>query len=145
MLRKSKPPKPRGNLSDGRERNHGRSPLPTNLPGRFRCHFGWLVDRRTRAVRELATTYLRLTDALGGIDQLSPPEQMLAQRAAWVHRRLTEHEEATIRRDPVLAMTESEYLAAVNTLAGLLNKIGIKRRPRDVSLVDILREASSED
>jgi hypothetical protein len=105
--------------------------LPTQLPAHFRVGFAWRLDRRCKAVREIAADLLELWTDLGGVESLSTQERILCERVVYIRRRILEHETA-VMNSAAPAMTPGEHANATNTLVGLLKALGLERRARDV-------------
>ena len=106
--------------------------LLTQLPARRLRSFPWTdVDQRSRPAREVAADYWRLATDLGGLESLSTQETALIERAAFLLYRIRQHESAILsgRPPPTDAGTHSNYC---NVLAGVLAKLGLKRRARIV-------------
>ena len=69
------------------------STLPTTLPARYTAGFPWQLDRRCRAVREVAADLLTLWQDLGGVDSLSAQERSLCERVVFLRRQVIEYEQ----------------------------------------------------
>ena len=103
---------------------------PTELPARYRERFAWTLDRRCKAVREVAADLVTLWTDLGGFESLSTQERVLCERVTFIRRQLLRHESAVMSGgEPT--MTAGEHANATNTLVGLLKALGLKRRARD--------------
>ena len=53
--------------------------LPTALPARFERLFAWQLDRRCKAVREVAADLFELWQDLGGVDSLSAQRRWMCR------------------------------------------------------------------
>jgi hypothetical protein len=118
------------------------------LPARYRRLFAWDLDRRSKAVREIAADQVDQWQALGGVDSLSPQELALVERVVFLRRRVLAYESAVlhnISRDAEepersLPMDAGTYSNHVNVLLGLLRTLGLERRTKPVrSLHEIMR------
>ncbi len=107
------------------------STLPTALPASYTRGFPWNLDRRTKAVREVAADLVTLWQDLGGVDNLSAQELALVERAVFLRRRVVAYESAVLA-DEEPPMTHGEYSNHVNVLLGLLRTLGLERRSRPI-------------
>lgn len=105
--------------------------LPTQLPARFQRLFAWKLDRRCKAVREIAADLVELWQDLGGVDNLSAQQRWLSERVVFLRRRMIAYEEAVLGgTDP--PMTAGEYSNFANVAQGHLKTLGLERRARNV-------------
>ena len=105
--------------------------LPTRLPARYERLFAWELDRRCKAVRDVAADLFELWQDLGGVEQLSAQKRWLCERVVYLRRRCIAYESA------VLAGTEPPMDAGVytnhaNVLQGYLRALGLERQARPV-------------
>ena len=112
---------------------------PTELPARYSRLFAWELDRRCKAVREVAADLLDLWLDLGGVDNLSAQQRWLSERIVFLRRRMIAYETAVLSgADP--PMTAGEYSNFANVCQGHLRALGLERRARNVrSLRDVMR------
>jgi hypothetical protein len=82
---------------------------------------------------------------LGGYENLSAAEIAIIRRAATIQVEL-EAQEARLANGEAKGFSLIEYAQAANGMRRLLETVGIKRVPRDVtpSLADILRDAANK-
>ena len=92
---------------------------------------GWLnqLDRRTGIAQAMHGRYRALTDDLGGAAALSYAQRSLAERALWLEYWLAQQEQALAEGKE---FDVSRWIQAANSLQGLLAKLGLERRARDV-------------
>jgi hypothetical protein len=121
---------------------------PTELPARYRRLFAWDLDRRSKAVREIAADQVEQWQALGGVDSLSPQELAIVERVVFLRRRVLAYESAILHNNSrdadaperPLPMDAGTYSNHVNVLLGLLKALGISRRQRPVKrLHEVMR------
>lgn len=106
--------------------------LPTRLPARFQRLFAWELDRRCKAVREVAADLFELWQDLGGVDGLSAQKRWLCERVVYLRRRCLAYEAAVLDgTDP--PMDAGTYSNHANVLQGYLRTLGLERQARDVS------------
>jgi len=105
-------------------------------PERYQVGFISSLDARTAIAQSLMLRYKAMTDDLGGSVSLSYAQRCLAERALFI--------EFWIQRQEQALATGSEFDAgkwtqAVNSLQGILSKLGLERRQRDIGdLADYL-------
>ena len=122
-------------------KNSGKGTKPREVARRFRPSFLSDLDGRYPVVRGLKYRYACYTSDLGGTATLSAMEQTIVKRIVHLEH-LVEQKESALLSGGTLDV--HEYLSAVNTLSGLLSKIGLKRRAKQIpSLTDYLRGGSS--
>jgi hypothetical protein len=88
------------------------------------------LDRRTAAYRETRKLIDEIEADCGGRDMLSTGERQLVQRAAVLGAVLTDTESRWIEGEPV---DLTGYCTIVNAQRRLLETIGLRRQPRDVT------------
>jgi hypothetical protein len=105
------------------------SELPTQLPARYRRLFAWELDRRCKAVREVAADLVELWQDLGGVDNLSAQQRWLSERVVFLRRRMLAYEAAVLGgTEP--PMTAGEYSNFANVAQGHLRTLGLERAAR---------------
>lgn len=94
----------------------------------------WLerMDSRTALAQQLRDRYQRMTSDLGGEAHLSYMQRSLVTRALHLEYFL-ELEELKLRETPD-KFDSGKWTQANNALGGLLNKLGLERQSREVSL-----------
>lgn len=101
----------------------------TEVSEKFTEGFLDAMDGRAEVVRTLRQRLGQLTADLGGLAQLSYQERSLVRRIIHLERHV-ERKELSLARG--VTIDENSYLAAVNGLSGLLSKIGLQRRARQL-------------
>ena len=98
-------------------------------PERFTA--GWLdrLDGRYAMATELRQRFTALTDDLGGADSLSYAQRSLCERALWLEYWLASQERELARGG---GFNVGSWVQAVNSLQGILTKLGLQRVARDV-------------
>jgi hypothetical protein len=105
--------------------------LPTALPARFERLFAWQLDRRCKAVREVAADLFELWQDLGGVDSLSAQRRWMCERVVYLRRRCLAYEAAMLDgKDP--PMDAGTYSNHANVLQGYLRTLGLERRAKPV-------------
>lgn len=119
--------------------------LPTELPARYERLFAWTLDRRCKAVRDVAADLYELWQDLGGVETLSAQKRWLCERVVYLRRRCLAYEAAVFEgtEPPMEAGTYSNH---ANVLQGYLRTLGLERQARPAkNLRDIMNETTSED
>jgi len=107
------------------------SELPTELPARYERLFAWSLDRRCKAVREVAGDLTELWQDLGTVENLSAQKRWLCERVVFMRRRMLAYESAVMDgTEP--PMTAGEYSNFANVTQGHLKTLGIERQARPV-------------
>ncbi len=117
--------------------------LPTELPARFDRLFAWQLDRRCKAVREVAGDLYELWQDLGGVESLSAQRRWLCERVVYLRRRCVAYESAVLAgtEPPMDAGTYSNH---ANVLQGYLRTLGLERKARTVrSLRDVMNGSAA--
>lgn len=99
---------------------------------------GWLsdLDGRTGIAQTMRGRYAEMTSDLGGADSLSLAQRLLVERALWLTYWL-ETQEAALAQGQEFDV--GKWIQAANGLQGILAKLGLERKARDVpSLTDYL-------
>ena len=113
----------------------GKGTKPREVARRFRLSFLSDLDGRYPVVRGLKYRYGCYLADLGGEGTLSTMEQTLVKRIVHLEHLVEQKESALLRGG---AFDVHGHLAAINTLGGLLSKIGLKRRAKILNLKDYL-------
>lgn len=113
--------------------------LPTLLPARHERLFPWKLDRRCKAVRDVASDLFELWQDLGGVEQLSAQKRWLCERVVYLRRRCLAYECAVLAgTDP--PMDAGTYSNHANVLQGYLKSLGLERQSRRAeTLRDVMR------
>ena len=119
----------------GKGKGQGKSALPTDVPVRYDEGFLDELDGRAEVTRTLRQRHGALVGDLGGLDCLSYQEQSVCRRIIHLER-LIERQESILLQGGSVDL--NYYLSAVNCLSGLLSKIGLKRKAKQLSLKDYL-------
>jgi len=115
----------------------GKGTKPRTVDKRFRPGFIADLDGRYPVVRGLKHRFACYLADLGGMENLSHMEQTVVKRIVHLEHLVEQKESSLIRGESVEVHT---YLACVNSLSGLLSKLGLKRRARPISLSDYMRD-----
>jgi hypothetical protein len=101
---------------------------------------GWLsqLDGRTIIAQDLRQRHTILCNDLGGIATLSYQQQALIDRLLFIEYWLQREELKLANGDEFNSGT---YTQSVNTLAGLINKLGLQRQRKEVSLNQYIGKA----
>lgn len=105
---------------------------PRAVASRFKENFLTDLDGRYPVVRGLKYQYACYLADLGGAANLSHMEQTLVKRIVHLVY-LVEGKEASLIGGKPLDV--NEYLSAVSCLSGLLSKVGLKRRPKQIPVL----------
>jgi hypothetical protein len=109
----------------------------TDVTARFDERFIQDLDGRSEVARTLRDRLHALCADLGGLSSLSYQELSLCRRLIHLER-LVEQKELKLAQGGRL--DENLYFNAINSLSGLLSKIGLKRRVKVLALNDYLAE-----
>jgi hypothetical protein len=116
---------------------------PTELPARYERLFAWQLDRRCKAVREVASDLYELWQDLGGVSELSAQKRWLCERVVFLRRRCLAYEAAVLAgtEPPMDAGTFSNH---ANVLQGYLRTLGLERRSRAArTLRDVMQQGTA--
>jgi hypothetical protein len=103
------------------------SEKPTELPARFERLFAWQLDRRCKAVREVAGDLTELWQDLGSLENLSVQRRWLCERVVFMRRRMLAYEAAVMAgTDP--PMDAGTYSNFANVCQGHLKALGLERQ-----------------
>jgi hypothetical protein len=117
---------------------------PTQLPAKYERLFAWQLDRRCKAVREVAGDLVELWQELGGLPELSAQKRWLCERVVFLRRRMLAYEAAVLGgTEP--PMTAGEYSNFANVAQGHLRTLGLERAARRLpSAVSYIASRSAE-
>jgi hypothetical protein len=101
--------------------------LPTELPDKFERLFAWQLDRRCKAVREVASDLTELWQDLGTVENLSAQKRWLCERVVFMRRRMLAYE-AAVMEGAEPPMTAGEYSNFANVTQGHLKTLGLERQ-----------------
>jgi|SRR5690554_422763 len=92
---------------------------------------GWLeeLDGRTGIAQTMRARYAEMTSDLGGVDSLSLAQRLLVERALWLTYWL-ETQETSLARGQEFDV--GRWTQAANSLQGILAKLGLERKAKDV-------------
>lgn len=122
--------------------------LPTNLPAQYERLFAWNLDRRCKAVRDVAADLYELWQNLGGVENLSAQKRWLCERVVYLRRRCVAYESAVLHNAELapgeaelpLPMEAGTYSNHANVLQGYLRTLGLERQSRPTErLRDLMR------
>jgi hypothetical protein len=121
--------------------------LPTQLPAQYERMFAWNLDRRCKAVRDVAADLYELWQDLGGVENLSAQKRWLCERVVYLRRRCVAYESAVMAnadlepgKEPLpLPMEAGTYSNHANVLQGYLKTLGLDRQAKPTeALHDLL-------
>jgi len=97
----------------------------------------WLdgLDGRTALAQEMRRRYDAFVSDLGGDDTLSYAQRSLVTRALWLELHLQQQEEALASGAD---FDSGKWIQAVNSLQGVLTKLGLERKSKEVTLSDVI-------
>lgn len=104
---------------------------PTELPARYERLFAWQLDRRCKAVREVAGDLFELWQDLGGVGNLSAQKRWLCERVVYLRRRCLAYE-AAVLAGTAPPMDAGTYSNHANVLQGYLRTLGLERHQKPV-------------
>ena len=113
------------------------------VPRRYKGSYLDDLDGRSPSVRGVKYIRTCIELDLGGHDNISRMESSLVDRSAFLIYQAEEMELAVLSGKKNLNVTE--YLAVVNSLSGLLARLGLKRRAKTISLKDYLSSANKPE
>lgn len=122
--------------------------LPTRLPAQYERMFAWNLDRRCKAVRDVAADLYELWQDLGGVENLSAQRRWLCERVVYLRRRCLAYEAAVLANAELapgaealpLPMDAGTYSNHANVLQGYLRSLGLERLAKPTqTLRDIMR------
>lgn len=97
----------------------------------------WLegLDGRTALAQEMRRRYDAFVSDLGGDETLSYAQRSLVARALWLELHLQQQEEALASGAD---FDSGKWVQAVNSLQGVLSKLGLERKAKEVTLSDVI-------
>lgn len=113
------------------------------IPEKYAPGYLESLDGRLAVAQVMRERYRAFTDDLGGADHLSYPQRSLVERALWLEYWLAQQEDQLARGKE---FDVARWTQAANSLQGILTKLGLERKARDVpSLSEYLanREANA--
>jgi len=108
------------------KRRTGRKKKSDRVPATFEPGFLANLDQRTGIAQMMGDRYRELTDDLGGADQLSYSQKLLAEKVLWIQHYMA-IQETMLATGYVADFDAGKYSVMVNSLQGLLAKLGLKR------------------
>lgn len=92
---------------------------------------GWLsqLDNRTALAQTMQDRYRALTNDLGGADRLSYGQRSLCERCLWLEYWLAQQEQR-LATDQDFDI--GKWTQATNSLQGILAKLGLERKAKDL-------------
>ena len=121
--------------------------LPTQLPAQYERLFAWKLDRRCKAVRDVAADLYELWQDLGGVENLSAQKRWLCERVVYIRRQCVAYESAILHNAELepgkaplpLPMEAGTYSNHANVLQGYLKTLGLDRQSRSTETMrDVL-------
>lgn len=117
----------------------GRKKKVDRVPASFTPGFIANLDQRTGIAQLMGDRFQELTADLGGVDRLSYSQKLLAEKALWIQHYMG-LQEAQLAAGKFNEFDAGKYSALLNSLQGVLAKLGLQRVARDVqSLGDYLK------
>ncbi|MGJ7459445.1 hypothetical protein [Halomonas sp. RA08-2] len=91
----------------------------------------WLnqLDQRTGIAQAMRSRYAQFTNDLGGAESLSYAQRSLVERALWLEFWLQQQEVELAQGQ---AFDVGKWVQAANGLQGILSKLGLDRKAKDV-------------
>ena len=117
-----------------------RSLKGTRAPAQFKKDTLSTLDGRVRAVREVKARWNQLASELGGVADLSCQKQSLLWRFTFLESWIQDQERRMLQGE---AVDEARWLMALNSFTGLLQRIGLERKARQISPLERLRQQPS--
>ncbi len=102
------------------------------VPEQFASGYLDRLDGRSRVAVDMRARWQALTDDLGGAGQLSYAQRSLCERALWLEHWLHVQEQALADGDHA-SFDAGRWTQACNALQGILVKLGLERKARDVT------------
>ncbi len=93
-------------------------------------------DGRTVPARRIRGRYDRIADDLGGVVLMSESQRIIVERASCLAERCLQMEKAFLDDE---AVDIAKYCYAVNSLASLLQRLGLRKQMKVVDLGDYLK------
>lgn len=118
----------------------GRKKKVDRVPATFTPGFIANLDQRTGIAQLMGDRFQELTADLGGVDRLSYGQKLLAEKVLWLQHYMA-LQEAQLAAGQINEFDAGKYSALLNSLQGVLAKLGLQRVARDVpTLHQYLRE-----
>lgn len=114
-----------------------RSDKPSELPDKYSPSMLATMDNRTKTAQIFKARVNALAIDLGGWSSLSYAQRSLCERAVHLEALMVASEEALARGE---AVDPTLYLARLNALSGLFNRLGMKRVTKQKTLADVIRQ-----
>lgn len=108
----------------------GRPRKEAVIPGEYAP--GWIatLDGRTAIAQDMQGRFAEVCTDLGGLDALSYMQRSLVERALWLEYWLGQQERALAGGND---FDVGKWVQAANGLQGIYSKLGLERKPRDVT------------
>ncbi|MGP5563691.1 hypothetical protein [Vreelandella alkaliphila] len=99
------------------------------VPNKFAPNWLSQLDGRRGVTQELRQRYTAMTNDLGGAERLSYAQRSLVERALWLEYWLQTQE---VELAEGKAFDVGRWTQAANSLQGILSKLGLERKAKDV-------------
>ena len=99
------------------------------IPEQYRSDWLQSLDGRLGVAKEMRTRYQAFTDDLGGAASLSYAQRSLVERALWLEFWLAKQEQTLATGGD---FDVARWTQAANSLQGILAKLGLERKTKDV-------------
>lgn len=113
-----------------------RTPRIPEMPDSYRSGYLNELDGRSTVKQAMAARYITFTNDLGGADRMSYAQRSLVERALFLEFQLSQQEKSLAAG---LEVDMTRYVLAVNSLQGLFNKVGLKKRAKDLDLNEYIQ------
>jgi len=111
------------------------------IPDKFTPGYLADLDGRYAVAQVMRERYRAFTDDLGGSDALSYAQRSLVERALWLEYWLAEQEKALAKGAD---FDVGKWTQAANSLQGILTKLGLDRKAKDVpSLHEYIKQRAT--
>ena len=109
------------------------------IPDKFSPGYLAALDGRTAIAQDMRARWAAMTADLGGEATLSYAQRSLVERALWLEHWLAVQEQA-LAAGQYEAFDAGKWTQACNALQGILVKLGLERKQKDVtSLADYIK------
>ncbi|WOJ95535.1 hypothetical protein R0137_09735 [Congregibacter brevis] len=117
----------------------GRPPKHDTPPAQFDA--GWLnkLDGRRELARSMKARRQAIANDLGGLEQLSTSKRILIDRALFLLHQIEIMEQHLVEKGTA---DVGKWGYAINTLAGLLGKLGLERESKEITLHELMAARS---
>ena len=102
------------------------------VPDKFEGGYLDRLDGRTALAATMRAQWQEMTDDLGGADRLSYAQRCLVERVLWLEHWLRIQEQA-LAEGRLDEFDAGRWTQALNTLVGVLSRLGLERREKDVT------------